>query len=103
MAEKDLPAGRQGGFDIVAVNDLGDLENLAYLLQYDTVYGRFEKEVKAASGSLLIGTKKVAVFQEKDPSKLPWGKLGIDIVVESTGAFESYEKAKVHLKAGAKR
>ena len=93
----------KSGFDVVAINDLGDLENLAYLLQYDTVYGKFEKDVKAQSGSLLVGGKKVAVFQEKDPSLLPWGKLGIDIVVEATGAFESYEKAGVHLKAGAKR
>jgi len=93
----------KSGFEIVAVNDLGDLENLAYLLQYDTVYGKFEETVKAKSGSLLVGGKKVAVFQEKDPSKLPWRKLGVDIVVEATGAFESYEKARVHVKAGAKR
>jgi glyceraldehyde 3-phosphate dehydrogenase len=93
----------KSGFDVAAVNDLGDLENLAYLLQYDTVYGRFEKNVKAQSGSLVVGGKKIAVFQEKDPSQLPWGKLGIDIVVEATGAFESYEQAKVHLAAGAKR
>lgn len=93
----------KGGFDVVAINDLGDLENLAYLLQYDTVYGRLEKPVEVKSGSLIVGGKKVAVFQEKDPGKLPWGKLGIDIVVEATGAFESYEKARVHLKAGAKR
>jgi glyceraldehyde 3-phosphate dehydrogenase len=96
MAEKS-------GFDVVAVNDLGDLENLAYLLQYDTVYGKFEKTVEVKSGSLVVGGKKIAVFQEKDPSLLPWGKLGIDIVVEATGVFESYEKAAVHLKAGAKR
>ena len=99
----------KSGFDIVAVNDLGDLENLAYLLQYDTVYGRFEKEIKIEEdrtkdwGVLNVGDKRVEVFQEKDPSKLPWGKLGVDIVVEATGALESYEKAKVHLKAGAKR
>jgi glyceraldehyde 3-phosphate dehydrogenase len=67
------------------------------------VYGRFEKEVKTQPGSLLVGGRKIAVFQEKDPSKLPWGKLGVDIAVEATGAFESYEKAKAHLGAGAKR
>lgn len=93
----------KGGFEVVAVNDLGDLENLAYLLQYDTVYGKFEKTVEVALGSLVVGGKKVAVFQEKDPSQLPWRKLGVDIVVEATGAFESYEKARVHLEAGAKR
>jgi glyceraldehyde 3-phosphate dehydrogenase len=99
----------KSGFEVVAVNDLGNLENLAYLLQYDTVYGRFEKEVKIEEsrtkdwGVLNVGGKRVEVFQEKDPSKLPWKKLDIDIVVEATGAFESYEKAKVHLAAGAKR
>tara|TARA_Y100000310_G_scaffold344476_1_gene457444 strand:- start:6161 stop:7144 length:984 start_codon:yes stop_codon:yes gene_type:complete len=82
--EKDL--------EVVAVNDLGSLGDLEYLLQYDTVYGRFEK-----------GLKGVEVFKEKDPAKLPWKKLGVDIVVESTGAFESFTKAKVHLAAGAKR
>ncbi|MCH7828258.1 aldehyde dehydrogenase [Patescibacteria group bacterium] len=81
-----------GDLKVVAINDLGDLENLSYLLQYDTVYGRFEK-----------GLKGVKTFKEKDPAKLPWKKLGVDIVVEATGVFASYEKAKVHLKAGAKR
>ena len=80
------------GFDIVAINDLGSRESLAYLLRYDTVYGRFDG-----------GLNEVQFFQEEDPSLLPWGKLGVDIVVEATGAFESYEKARVHLKAGAKR
>lgn len=78
--------------DIVAINDLGEKENLVYLLEHDTVYGRYEANLK-----------KVSFFQEKNPAKLPWGKLGIDIVVESTGVFETYEKAKVHLEAGAKR
>ncbi|MDP4007329.1 MAG: glyceraldehyde 3-phosphate dehydrogenase NAD-binding domain-containing protein, partial [bacterium] len=79
-------------FQIVAINDLGDMESLSYLLQYDTVYGRFEK-----------GLQSVKTFQERDPAKLPWKKLGVDIVIEATGVFDSYEKAKVHLKAGAKR
>ena len=79
-------------FDIVAVNDLADEKNLLYLLKYDTVYGRYGKEVK--------GVKFLA---EKDPAKLPWKKLGVDVVVESTGLFTSSEKAKVHLDAGAKR
>jgi len=77
---------------VVAINDLGDLENLSYLLKYDTVYGRFEK-----------GLKGVHTFKEKDPAKLPWKRLGVDIVVEATGVFNSYQKAKVHLAAGAKR
>ncbi|MBI4034074.1 MAG: type I glyceraldehyde-3-phosphate dehydrogenase [Candidatus Brennerbacteria bacterium] len=89
--------------NIVAINDLGDCENLAYLLKYDTVYGRYGKSVEAKDGTLVVDGKKIKFFQEKDPTKLPWGKLGIDIVVESTGVFESYEKARVHLDAGAKR
>jgi glyceraldehyde 3-phosphate dehydrogenase len=93
--------------DIVAINDLGDVENLAYLLKYDTVYGRYEKEVYAdVSGEekyLVVDGKKIRFFQEKDPTKLPWGTLGIDIVLESTGVFESFEKASIHCTAGAKR
>jgi len=89
--------------DIVAVNDLGDLENLAYLLKYDTVYGEYDKSVEVKGGKLVVDGKKVEVIQEKDPSKLPWGKLKVDIAVEATGAFSSYEKAKVHIDAGAKR
>jgi glyceraldehyde 3-phosphate dehydrogenase (phosphorylating) len=90
-------------FEIVAVNDLGDIDNLAYLLKYDTVYGQFHKEVKVSGNQLIVGGKKIKVFQEKDPTKLPWKKLGIDVAVEATGAFSSFEKAKVHLKAGAKK
>ncbi|MBI2642390.1 MAG: type I glyceraldehyde-3-phosphate dehydrogenase [Candidatus Wildermuthbacteria bacterium] len=90
-------------FQIVAVNDLGDIENLAYLLQYDTVYGRFEAEVKVKSNHLTVAGHEVQVLQEKDPSRLPWRMLGIDIAIEATGMFESYEKARVHLEAGAKR
>jgi len=89
--------------EIAAVNDLGDAENLAYLLKYDTVYGRYGKEVRATSDKLVVDGKEIIFLQEKDPAKLPWKDLKIDIVVESTGVFESYEKAKVHLDAGAKR
>lgn len=91
--------------NIVAINDLGDLENLAYLLKYDTIYGRFDKEIKIdkEKNTLVIDGKTVIFLQEKDPAKLPWKNLGIDIVIESTGVFESYEKAKAHLDAGAKR
>ncbi|MFH1192755.1 MAG: glyceraldehyde 3-phosphate dehydrogenase NAD-binding domain-containing protein [Candidatus Jorgensenbacteria bacterium] len=96
-------AFKQKGLDIVAVNDLGDAENLAYLLKYDTVYGRYGKEVKTKRGALAVDGKIIALLQEKDPARLPWKKLRIDIVVEATGIFESYEKAKAHLAAGAKR
>ncbi len=89
--------------EVVAVNDLGDLDNLAYLLQYDSVYGTSEKKVQSKGDSLLIDGKSIAVFQEKDPAKLPWKKLQIDVVVEATGQFESFEASRVHLKAGAKR
>jgi glyceraldehyde 3-phosphate dehydrogenase len=90
-------------FKIKAINDLGDGENLAYLFKYDTVYGRYNKEVIFKDNKLKIGDEDIVFIQEKDPTKLPWGKLDIDVVVESTGVFESYEKAKAHLEAGAKR
>ncbi|MGC9610617.1 MAG: type I glyceraldehyde-3-phosphate dehydrogenase [Minisyncoccia bacterium] len=93
----------QKGLDVVAINDLGDIENLAYLLKYDTVYGRYEKEVEVSGKNLIVDGKKILFLQEKDPAKLPWKELKIDVVVEATGVFESYEKAKVHLGAGAKR
>jgi glyceraldehyde 3-phosphate dehydrogenase len=95
--------------EIVAVNDLGDLENMAYLLKYDTAYGRADFDVTIVPvGSpeepgFVVEGKKVILVQEKDPLKLPWGRLNIDVVIESTGFFTSYEKAKVHLDVGAKR
>ena len=91
------------GIEIVAINDLGNLENLAYLLKYDTVYRIFDKEVKTDGENLIIDDKKIKFFQTKEAADLPWGELGVDIVIESTGVFESYEKASVHLKAGAKK
>ena len=90
-------------FEIVAVNDLGSLENLAYLLKYDTVYRKAPFSVGVKDGGLLIDGKNVAFSQEKELAKLPWGKLGVDIVVESTGAFTDPAKAKGHLDVGAKR
>ena len=90
-------------FEIVAVNDLGDVENLAYLLKYDSVYGRAPFTVDVKDGNLLIGGKEVKVVSEREPEKLPWGAMDIDIVVESTGFFTTYEGSKKHLAAGAKR
>jgi len=90
-------------FEIVAINDLGDFQNLAYLLKRDTVYGLYGKEVKAQDGTLLVQGTPVKALQIKDPAELPWRDLKIDIVVESTGVFESFEKAKVHIDQGAKR
>lgn len=89
--------------EIVAINDLGDAENLAYLLQYDTAYGVSTLDVKVAGVTLAINGHEIQFFQERDPNKLPWREMDIDVVLESTGAFTSYEKAKAHLKAGAKR
>jgi glyceraldehyde 3-phosphate dehydrogenase len=91
--------------EIVAVNDLGDVENLAYLLKYDTVYGRYGKDVKAdlPNGKLVVDGTEITFLQVKDPTQLPWGALKVDIIIESTGLFESYEGNKVHLAAGAKR
>ncbi|OGI77785.1 type I glyceraldehyde-3-phosphate dehydrogenase [Candidatus Nomurabacteria bacterium RIFCSPHIGHO2_02_FULL_41_18] len=90
--------------EIVAVNDLGDIGNMAYLLKYDTVYGKWKHEdIKHDGDYLVIDDRKVKVFSERDPSKLPWKDLGIDVVVESTGIFITYASSKVHLDAGAKR
>jgi len=91
------------GLKIVAINDLGDIENLAYLLKYDTVYGRYDKNVEVKNGNLVVEGREIKVLQVKEPENLPWKDLDIDIAVESTGFFESYEKAEAHLKAGAKR
>ena len=91
------------GIEIVAVNDLGSLENLAYLLKYDTVYGRASFSVEAKGGALVVNEKEVKFLSEKDPSNLPWKDLNIDVVVESTGFFTDYEKANAHITAGAKR
>ena len=89
--------------EVVGINDLGSVETLAYLLSYDTVYGRYGKTVEADEGKLIVDGREIPVFQEKDPAKLPWGNLGVDVVVESTGFFTTTEKAKAHLNAGAKR
>ena len=89
--------------ELVAVNDLAPADNLAYLLRYDTVYGRAKFPVSVADGALMIDGKKVLLTQEKDPAKLPWKAENIDIVVESTGFFTDGAKAKAHLDAGAKR
>lgn len=89
-------------FNIVAVNDLGSLDNLAYLLKYDTVYGRAPFSVEVKDNALVIDGKTVRVLSEKDPVQLPWDEMGIDVVVESTGFFTDYEKAKAHVDAGAR-
>lgn len=89
--------------EIVAVNDLGDVENLAYLLRRDTVYGEYEKPVEFRRGQLVVDSQMVFVYSEREPAKLPWRDLNIDVVVESSGVFASYQKSEAHLAAGAKR
>ena len=98
-------AEKQPGLEVVAVNDLGDIENFAYLLRHDTVYKTEGLEVKAKSdkSALVVNDREILYFSEKDPVNLPWKKLDIDVVVEATGLFTSFEKAKVHLTAGAKK
>lgn len=93
--------GRQD-LKIVAINDLGDLENLAYLLAHDSVYGNYEKMVLTEGGNLLVAGEEIKFLSIKDPTALPWGELGVDVVVESTGVFESFASSEAHLKAGAK-
>jgi len=89
--------------ELVAVNDLGDIPTLAHLLKYDSCYGIYEKEVGYDESDLLINNHRIKFYSEKDPEKLPWRELGIDVVIESTGVFLSKEKAKAHLTAGAKK
>ena len=90
------------GLDIVAVNDLSDAEMLAYLLQYDSVHGRYPGTVTLDDGDLTVDGDRFKVFAERDPANLPWGDLGVDVVVESTGVFRTHETASKHLEAGAK-
>lgn len=97
-----ISEGRED-FQIVAINDLGSPESLAYLLRYDTVYGPAAFSVEHQEGKLIVNGREITLTAEKDPAALPWGKLGIDIVVEATGIFTSYEKSKAHLTAGAKK
>ena len=90
-------------YDIVAVNDLTDAETLAHLFKYDSVHGIYPGEVRAEGDELVIDGDRFKVFSERDPAQLPWGDLGTDVVVESTGVFRSREKAGLHLEGGAKK
>lgn len=91
------------GLNVVAVNDLASLESIVYLLKYDSVYGNYNEDIEIGEGFIKIGRRKIKVFSEKDPETLPWEKMGVDIVVESTGVFTDREGAEKHLKAGAKK
>ena len=96
-------AKRNNEIQIVAVNDLGDAETNAHLTQYDTAHGRFPGEVSVEGGDLIINGDRIKVCAERDPSKLPWRELGVDVVLECTGFFTTKEKASAHIAAGARK
>ncbi len=88
---------------VVAINDITDAKTLAHLLKHDSSYGTYDKNVKAGENSIIINSREIPVFAEKDPANLPWKKLGVDVVIESTGFFTKPEDARAHIKAGAKK
>jgi glyceraldehyde 3-phosphate dehydrogenase len=94
---------RGGDFDVVAINDLGDAETMAHLLEYDSNYGRLDGGAQAANGTISAGRHELKVLSEREPAKLPWSELGVDIAVESTGLFTTRDSAQQHLDAGAKK
>ncbi|MEO7068756.1 MAG: type I glyceraldehyde-3-phosphate dehydrogenase [Rhodanobacter sp.] len=96
-------SGRTNEIQIVAINDLGDAATNAHLTQYDTAHGKFPGTVTAEDGFIVVNGDKIKVCAERDPSKLPWGELGVDVVLECTGLFRSKAKASAHLTAGAKK
>jgi len=96
-------AQERGDFEIVAFNDLGDVNTMAHLLRYDSVLGRFPDEVEVEGGSLKVGGKEIRGLAERDPAALPWRELEVDVVIESTGFFTKREGAQKHLDAGAKK
>lgn len=96
-------AGKRHGLQFVAINDLGDAKTNAHLLQYDTAHGRFPTAVRVDGDSLMVGDDRVRVVAQRDPAKLPWKDLGVDVVMECTGLFTSKEKAGAHLQAGARK
>jgi len=95
-------AFKKAGFNVVAINDLTDTETLASLLEYDTAYGHYHEKVSYTKSTITVAGKKIPVFAEKDPAKLPWKKYKVDVVLECTGFFRTLDKANLHLDAGAK-
>ncbi|MEV4083296.1 type I glyceraldehyde-3-phosphate dehydrogenase [Nonomuraea fuscirosea] len=89
------------GLDLVVVNDIADIDNLAYLLKYDSVYGRYHRRVDAVDGALLIDDRRIPAFAEHHPAHLPWADFGVDLVLECTGVFKTEDDLKKHLQAGA--
>ncbi|MBR6364239.1 MAG: type I glyceraldehyde-3-phosphate dehydrogenase [Alphaproteobacteria bacterium] len=97
-----LESGRDD-IEFVAVNDLAPAEQNAYLLQYDSVHGKLPMDVKLDGDTIVVGKQRIKCLAEKDPTKLPWGEMGVDIVMECTGLFTAADKARVHIDCGAKR
>ena len=96
-------SGRTGEVQIVAINDLGDANILGHLTRYDTAHGKFPGTVEVTDGAIVVNGDRIRVTSERDPAKLPWGELGVDVVLECTGIFTSKDKASAHLKAGARK
>jgi glyceraldehyde 3-phosphate dehydrogenase len=94
---------RGGDFEVVAANDLGDASTMAHLLKHDSVLGTLDQDVAAGDGSITVGGNELKILAERDPAGLPWGDLGVDVVIESTGLFTKREGAEKHLEAGAKK
>jgi len=92
---------RGGDFEVVAANDLGDAETMAYLLKHDSVLGTLDEDVSAGDGAIRVGGQELKLLSERDPADLPWGDLGVDVVIESTGFFTKRDTAAYHLEAGA--
>jgi len=103
IGRPSLKIALEKGLEVVAINDLAPVENLAYLLKRDSAHGTFQKEVKVEGGNLVVDGKTIKVFAEKNPADLPWKELEVDVVLECTGFFKDREKASAHLKAGAKK
>ncbi len=91
------------GIEIVAANDLGDVATMAHLLKYDSVVGTLPHDVSVSGDAIQVGAKSIKILAERDPAKLPWGDLGVDVVIESTGLFTSGPAARAHIEAGAKK
>ncbi|WP_373897725.1 type I glyceraldehyde-3-phosphate dehydrogenase [Haloimpatiens sp. FM7315] len=100
---KALIKNYSNDLEVIAINDLTDPATLAHLLKYDALYGKFDGTVEAKEGAIVVNGKEIKIYAERDPKNLPWGKIGAEIVIESTGLFTSKEKASLHLEAGAKK
>ncbi len=96
-------AARGTDIEFVGINDITDAATLAHLLKYDSIHGKYPEEISSDGNNLIVGGKKIPVIAERDPSKLPWKKLGAEIIVESTGLFRTKEAASAHIKAGARK